>query len=88
MEKLIEEYFASLREAVSVCTVKANQAGTELDKRYWEGARNAYSNAAYVLQREFKNLQQPDVVVSGQQECYKTGAPCKYGCEGLCKDSC
>ena len=22
------------------------------------------------------------------QECYKTGEPCKYGCSGLCKESC
>lgn len=23
-----------------------------------------------------------------QQECYKTGETCKYGCSGLCKESC
>lgn len=22
------------------------------------------------------------------QECYKTGETCKYGCSGLCRDSC
>ena len=23
-----------------------------------------------------------------KQECYKSGEPCKYGCSGLCKESC
>jgi len=23
-----------------------------------------------------------------EQECYKSGEPCKYGCSGLCKESC
>ena len=33
----------------------------------------------------------PQANVSGSaptQECYKTGEPCKYGCSGLCKESC
>lgn len=37
-----------------------------------------------------KNLSSNPVLADSTplQECYKSGGPCKYGCSGLCKESC
>lgn len=40
-----------------------------------------------------KKLSQHDVSgrseqLPPEQECYKSGKPCKYNCSGLCKESC
>lgn len=39
---------------------------------------------------KIKNLSAKPVLADStpSQECYKSGEPCKYGCSGLCKESC
>jgi hypothetical protein len=58
-----------------------------------ECARLMEAYAKHFHEREVKKLRLGGVVgrseqLQLEQECYKSGEPCKYGCSGLCKESC
>ena len=71
----------------------------ELQKEYYQANGNYKGNGKYCdkyvswLEEQILALRIHDVVgrseqLQPKQECYKSGDPCKYGCSGLCKESC
>jgi hypothetical protein len=73
----------------------------ETEIAYWAGRLIGYDQAWEVAEEIVETIKKAqnqalrihDVVgrseqLQPEQECYKSGEPCKYGCSGLCKESC
>jgi hypothetical protein len=64
-----------------------------LDSKHNVSIPQTKENIDYIAGEIVKLFRQPAVIgrseqLQPKQECYKSGEPCKYGCSGLCKESC